>query len=372
MNAPKQIPFMSIERMVSRHKNEISNNVMRVYSSGQMLHDKCIDDLENNLTRLCDRKFAVTVNSCTDAIYFALHAAGIRPGDEVLITSFSFIASVSPILRIGAVPVFVDLSEDCFMMTLGDIEKKITPRTKAIIVVHLFGQMLPLDAIEKMAKDHGLTVIEDAAQSIGSYQNKRPAGNLGLASCLSFDPTKIIGAFGTGGAVLTDDLTVYKTLKKLHYHGKNYKTGNFEIIGYNSRISSSQAALLNFQLDHLKKWISRRNEIASMYSEKLKHLCQIQTPKILSGNIHTFHKYVIKTERRHELIQFLKNKGIETKIHYEKLLFEYKLFNNYKFFAENIKTAHHVKDSVLSLPIYPELNDTEVKYISLKISEFFS
>ncbi|MBI4645486.1 MAG: aminotransferase class I/II-fold pyridoxal phosphate-dependent enzyme, partial [Bacteroidia bacterium] len=196
------------------------------------------------LCKISGRKYAVAVGSCTDALYFALQLAGIERGDEVLVTCFSYIASVSPILRVGAIPVFVDIDKESFMMDLNDLERKITNKTKAILAVHQFGQSLPLAHLEALAAKYNLIIIEDVAQAFGCRNYDHPAGNIGIASCFSFDPTKIIGAFGTAGALATDDEQIYNKAKKLRFHGKNPATGDFEMPGYNSQIASSQAAIL--------------------------------------------------------------------------------------------------------------------------------
>jgi dTDP-4-amino-4,6-dideoxygalactose transaminase len=257
------------------------------------------------------------------------------------------------------------------MMDLVDLEKKITKKTKAILAVHLFGQTLPINRIEEIVRKNNLILIEDAAQSLGATYKNRPAGSMGLASCFSFDPTKIIGAFGNGGVILTDDEILYERAKKLNYHGKNLKNGEFESLGFNSRLATSQAALLNLQFEWLDGWIVRRNEIANLYKQKLKKIREIEVPNIREGCNHIFHKYVIKTKERDKLNKFLSEKGINTKIHYNKAIYEYEVFKNKKFISNNLPIVNQVKQKVLSLPIYPELTKKEVLYVCEKIKNFY-
>jgi|AntAceMinimDraft_17_1070374.scaffolds.fasta_scaffold13070_2 dTDP-4-amino-4,6-dideoxygalactose transaminase len=371
MKRQKNIPFFGIDRIYKKHSKDIINTVDTVYSKGKILMGPDIKIFEEKISKLCKRKYAVAVNNCTDALYFALLSAGIGKNDEVLVTGFSYIASVTPILRVGAIPVFVDIEPDYYMMNLSDLENKITPKTKAILAVHLFGQMLAVDRLEKIAKKNNLVLIEDAAQSQGSKNKNKIAGSIGITSCLSFDPTKIIGAFGTAGTLLTDNKTVYNKVKKLRYHGKNFDTGEIEILGYNSHITTLQAALINLQLNNLAQLINKRNNIANIYNEELSNIKEIETPKIYKENNHTYHKYVIKAENRNGLKKYLDDNNIKTMTHYEKALFEHPLFKNYQYRAENLPVINSIKNKVLSLPIYPELHDKEIKYLCKKIKKYF-
>ena len=302
------IPFFGIDRLYKQHSKRLLNTIEKVYSHGSVLMGPEVEEFERNVAQMCNRKYGIAVGSCTDALYFALLSAGITEGDEVLITSFSFIASMTPIIRIRAIPVFVDIEPDYFMMDISDLEHKITKKTKAIVAVHLFGQMLPFDEIKLLAKENNLILIEDAAQSLGSFCDNKPAGGLGLCSCISFDPTKIIGAFGNGGILLTDDKKMFESVIKIRYHGKNISTGEFEILGYNSRLSSSQAAILNVQFDWLDGWIKRRREIAKLYERLLNNCDAITLPKIRHENDHIYHKYVLLSDNRNELKAFMAKK----------------------------------------------------------------
>lgn len=365
-----EIPFFGIDRMFSEHSRQIMKCVEDTFKTGIVLQGKETELFEARISELCARKYAVSTGSCTDALYFALMAAGIKPGDEILITSFSFIASVTPILRAGAVPVFVDITPSTLMMDTEGLQEKITRKTKAIIGVHLFGNVLDIEKSEEFSRENNLLLIEDAAQSLGAKYNNRIAGSMGNISCISFDPTKIIGAFGNGGVVLTDDTKCYEKLKMLRYHGRNSGGNDYEILGYNSRISSSQASILLYELGMLDSWIKRRNEIAAHYYSKLEKLNVIELLEKQPEVRHVFHKFVLKSCKRDKLREFLSEKGIRTMIHYPKTLFEYSVFSSYDYKAENIIVANEQKKKVLSIPIYPELRNEEIDYICDCITEF--
>ena len=370
-NAPMNIPFLGIKRFYKNHSEEILDIVNSIYSKGQVLMGPEIESLENNISSLCNRKFGVAVGSCTDALYYALVISGIGKGDEVLVTSFSFIATVTPILRIGAIPVFVDIDPHTCLMDLDDLEKKITSKSKAIVAVHLYSQMLQIKKLTDLGLAHNLVIIEDAAQSFGAKNLDIPSGSTGLLSCTSFDPTKVVAAFGSGGMLLTNDLEAYEQARKLRYHGKNMKSGVSEILGYNSRMSTLQAALLNFQLTLAEGRLASRNKTAEMYNDLLSKTEGVEMLEVHAGNTHTFHKYVIKVERRDGLRESLHDSGIQTQVHYEATIFEHPVFQDYEYRAENLTAIHQVKREVLSLPIYPELEKEEIEYVCEEIKNYF-
>ncbi len=364
------VPFFNIDRIYKRYGADLMVCVQAVFTHGKVLMGPEVDAFEAVIAKRCGRRYAVAVGSCTDALFFALQAAGVKTGDEILVTGFSFIASVSAIIRAGGVPVFVDIDADDFMMSLQDAEGKVTPRTKAMVAVYLFGQSLPVDKWDQFARKHNLVVIEDAAQSFGGSYKGIPVGKMGLASCISFDPTKVIGAFGNGGVLLTDDERVCELAKKLRYHGKDPKTGDFVMLGYNSRLASLQAALLIRQLEWLDEWVSRRQEIASMYTQGLKDIREIQIPVVRSDTGHIFHKYVLKASRRDALNQHLASRSIQTMVHYSKALYEQPVCgHNGKIVP--LPAIEEVKGKVLSLPIYPELEQREIDHVIFSVREFY-
>lgn len=366
------IPFFALDRQFAENKKEFLKKISTVLSTGQVLQGPSVSQLENKIAHYCNRKYAIAVGSCTDALAFALVSAGVKPGDEVLVTSFSFIASVSPILRVGAVPVFIDIESDYYMMDLNDAKKKITPKTKFLIAVHLFGQCLNMDEVEKFASECNLTIIEDAAQSLGSFFNKRSAGNLGLISCISFDPTKVLGSFGSGGMVLTDSKEIADDIKKLRYHGKDTATGDFLRLGYNSQLSSEHSALLSYKLDLLPKWIEKRNLIAKRYIDELGNTEGIFCPRIRYNSAHNWHKFVIRYKNRDVLRKYLLDCGIQTMIHYPKPLSDIPYISEYVGKSYEVQTARTISSEVLSLPIYPELTKDEIDYTIKIVKKFFA
>jgi len=367
------IPFFGLDRQYKRYKEDFMDIADKVWSSGQVLQGQAVSDMEKTLGQLCNRKYAVAMGSCTDALAFALMAAEVKPGDEVLITSFSFFASTSPILRVGAIPRYIDIEPDYYMMNPSLLDGLVTRSTKAILAVHIFGQTLPMDEIEAFAHRHNLVLIEDAAQALGSRDGKRRAGSMGLVSCLSFDPTKVIGSFSSAGALVTDDAHVAEMAQSLRYHGRNPATRRYELLGFNSQLSTEMAAMLDFKLARLDSWIKERDHIAQVYLNGLSAISQVSLPKTRPGSSHNWHKFVIRAANRDQLAQHLKNQGIETMIHYPKALCDEPLVQELKLAPEavNVPQARETALNVISLPIYPELNEDEAGYVVDQIGRFY-
>ena len=364
------IPFHNIQRFFLKNQEQIQKLSLKIYSTGKVVAGKETEELEKNLCALNGRKYAVTTGSCTDALYFALYATGLKPKDEIFIPAFSFIASLSSVVRAGLVPVFCDINSKSFMLNLQDAENKITKKTKAILAVNLFGATLNKFELENFAKKNNLLLIEDAAQSLGNPHQEFKWGSIGKASCLSFVPTKIVGVYGSGGAVLTDDGAIYETVKKLRYHGKDMNTGQFTCLGYNSQISEFDAALLNYQLNFLDKIVEERNKIASIYCNELSNIPEIILPEI-NSNPSSFHKFVIRVSFRDKLEKVLSEAGIQTMKHFSYTLDEANFLKEFSHKAENIKIAQQIKNQVLSLPIYPELTEQEIRFVCASIKKIF-
>ncbi|UFS69331.1 DegT/DnrJ/EryC1/StrS family aminotransferase [Geomonas sp. RF6] len=363
------IPFFALDRQFAAHRQEIMTRIELVLASGKVLQGEPVTELEEKVASLCGRRYGVALGSCTDALAFALTACGVGEGDEVLVTAFSFIASASCIARVGAVPVFVDIDPHYYMMDLRDAASRVTPRTRCLIAVHLFGQCLDMNEVERFASTHGLRVIEDAAQSFGSSFAGRRAGSMGDASCISFDPTKVIGAFGSGGMLLTDSPDIAATATPLRYHGKNMKSGAFEMVGYNSQMPSEHASLLSLKVDLLGDWIKKREEVAARYLEGLAGIPGVGLPKRRPGSTHNWHKFVIRSGERGALREFLRKEGIETMVHYPTPLDRVAPLRTEGSASVG---AQRAADEVLSLPIYPELREDEVSRIINTIRAFFS
>jgi len=365
-----QIPFIRLDRQFKDLKKETINGIEQVLSSGKVLQGPQTKILENSISKITNNKFCISVGSGTDALNLSLLSLNLPKGSKVAVPAMSFISSASIILHNNLIPVFLDVSPET-MLTDENYIYELLDKKKidAIIAVHLYGQIQPLEEITKVTNLDNIPIIEDAAQSLGSLRFNKPIGSQGKITCISFDPTKVIGAYGSGGAVLTDDKEISKNIELLRYHGH---IGNSEYPkpGFNSQISEIQALILNTKLRYLNKWQQKRNYVAKIFLNELKDINQINTLKVLNGNIHNFHKFVICCEDRDKLQEYLADKGIGTKIHYAIPLHQQKQFSK---FAKNLSlpVVEQFSKKVLSLPIYPELEDNEINYTIENIKNFY-
>jgi len=355
------VPFYGLDRFFLRHKEVLEKLTSEVMASGQYFNEKYTQAFEARLALQCHRKYAISTGSCTDALFFALMALGIRQGDKVVVPSVSFMATVTPVMRAGAVPVFADVDPVNGLICAKHLEKLMQQHEiKAVIGVDLYGNLPGADLVKRVVQHFHVPYIEDAAQSIGSVRDGAVAGSMGTISCVSFDPTKVIHAFGSGGAVLTDDASVADKIRRLRYHGKS---GNEHLEhGYNSRINATQAVLLNFQLEVLDDIIASRNHCAKSYDNAIagkKSLHCLTSPNSLSN----FHKYVIVCDDRDGLKLFLEQRGIQTMIHYPRPLFSYELFRNSPHVAEGITETQPFCDKVLTLPLHTFMKEEDLLYI---------
>jgi dTDP-4-amino-4,6-dideoxygalactose transaminase len=363
------IRFLGLNKFFTQYSDEIAEVQNSANKSGQFLSGKCSEALEQNISKWINRKYSISVGSGTDALFLSLKALGIQPGDEVLAPAFSFIASATAITRVGATPVFVDVHPENALLDLKDAEQKISKNTKAMIFVDLYGNMPDAVFLEQFAKRHHLKLIEDAAQSFGSNRNNIAAGSIGDVSIFSFDPTKPIHAFGTGGAILTNDTKIAHYCNAARQNGKNPNTGQYDQFGINSRISESQAALIYWQLNNYKEQLAIRKQLAAHYNSRLSELplkILITEQFQYTGN---FHKFVIQTKQRDALKQHLSNHGIETRIHYAECLYKHPILSDY---STQCSIAERLSNEVLSLPFYPELSFAEIDYICDEIKAFYS
>ncbi|MBF0368092.1 MAG: DegT/DnrJ/EryC1/StrS family aminotransferase [Magnetococcales bacterium] len=364
-DTPMQIPFNALDRQFQQHREAFLGITERVLSGGRVLQGPEVGQFETDVARLCDRREGIAVGSCTDALGFALMACGIGPGDEVLVTGLSFIASLSPILRVGARPRFVDVDPAYGMMNLDLLESLVTPKTRAILAVHLYGQTLDMERVEAFARKHHLALIEDAAQALGAGDNGRPAGSMGDVSCLSFDPTKVIGSFSSAGAVVTDNSEIARIIRQLRYHGREPSTRAYEMPGYNSQLSSQMAGMLSYKLGHLEAWNHRRNELAGLYLDGLKGLKGVTLPAIRPGSSHNWHKFVLQVDDRDALKAALAKARIQSMIHYPRPLSDEPMTRilDLPVQATRVEETRRLCSRVLSLPIFPEMTDAEAAYV---------
>ena len=357
------IPFFGCKREYETHRWEYLKIIDSVMSTGQLLQGEVVEKLESMLGQSARREFSIAVNSCTDALFLSLKAAGVGPGDEVLVPAFSFLASASCVARIGATPVFVDIGEN-YNIPDKNISDKVTDRTKAVIFVSLFGDMKGIHGIRQFANIFNLTMIEDAAQSFGSLAGIRPGGYFGDVSCFSFDPTKPISALGSGGAVVTDNEDIANKIRMYRYHGK--QGDSFNIPGYNSQMPTISAAVLSAKLNKDRFWKKVRTDIASKYFECFEYIqdVSIRIPDPWDGQSN-YHKFVIEVPNRQELRKFLWQHEIDTKVHYPYTLPE--LFGD----MGRYPNAERARDHCLSLPIHPFLSTDEVVHIAETVKEFY-
>jgi dTDP-4-amino-4,6-dideoxygalactose transaminase len=360
MSAP-DIPFFGAERTWAARGDRYAALMSAALSTGRSLQGPAVGAFEAALAECCERRHAIAVGSGTDALFFALVAAGVGPGDEVVVPAVSFIASASSILRAGAVPVFADIDEH-LMLDPRAAEAALTARTRAILAVDLYGQVVDAAALEALAHDRGLALVEDAAQALGA----RRAGAIGLLSCCSFDPTKTVAAPGSGGAVLTDDDDLAAHLRRLRWHGRA-ADGHHSELGYNSQLPTASAAVLHDKLVRDDTaWTERRRAIAARYDEAL-----APTPHrpvgIAPGRTHVFHKYVVRSPARDALRDHLGRHGVTTLVHYAAPLARQPMFDG-RCREMACPDAERACDEVLSLPIHSQLTDAEVQRVCAALS----
>ncbi|AWB09575.1 hypothetical protein TDSAC_0188 [Thermodesulfobium acidiphilum] len=350
------IKLADFNKEYNKLKNEIDREVLKVLDSGSYIMGKEVRDLETNLSNYLGVK-AYTVASGTDALLIALRAASIGQGDEVITTPFTFVATASTITFTGAKPVFVDIDEETFNINPKLIEEKITERTKAILPVHLFGHSADMEEILRIAKKYNLIVIEDNAQAFGSLYNGKKTGSIGDISALSFFPTKNLGAYGDAGAVFAKDEKICEKIDMLRSHGSKKKY-LYEIIGYNSRLDTIQAAILNVKLKYFENFIEKKRKLASIYLEELKGFVALPVEK--ENCRHSYHQFTIRVKNRDELFSYLSSNNIQSAIHYPLPLHLQKAFNYLGYKEGSFPVAEKVSKEVLSLPIFHTLSEEEI------------
>ena len=366
--------FVDLEAQYRTVRKAVSKAALRTMESGRFILGKNGVKLESSVAALCEVSHAVGVNSCTDALFLSLKALGIGKGDEVITTPFSFIATAEVIAHAGAKPVFADIDPLTFNIDPYKIEKRITKRTRAIMPVHLYGQMADMRAINRIAHKHKLFVVEDAAQALGAFQfhGKRfvMAGAAGDIACFSFFPTKNLGAAGDAGMVTTDHKALAERLRLLRNHGSAQKYHHV-MLGYSSRLDELQAAILLAKLPYLARWNRARQKIAARYTAAFKGFSGIATPLVVPGNTHIFHQYTIRTSRRDELRAFLEKRRIPTTVHYPLPLHLQPALKSLGYKKGDYPEAERAAKEVLSLPMYPELSLAAQKRIADAIRTFF-
>jgi len=362
------IQMVDLKNQYSKIKTEIDNAISGVVDSCQFILGPIVGEFEKNVANYLGCKHAIGCASGTDALQVAMMAIGIKPGDEIITTPFTFVATTETIALLGAIPVYVDIDEKTYNIDVDKIEEKITSKTKAIMPVHLYGQPAEMDKIMKVAKTHNLMVIEDGAQAFGASYKGIKVNAIGDIGCISFFPSKNLGAFGDAGMITTNDDELASKIRMIVTHGSKRKYYH-EILGVNSRLDSIQAAILNVKLKYIDEYCDARIEAASKYNKKFAG--KLITPSVISGARHIYHQYSLRVKNRNRMQEFLKEQGIPSMIYYPVPLHMQEAYR-YNYKAGDFPVTERVVDDIISLPIHTELTDEQIDFISSKVLEFNS
>lgn len=364
------VPFVDLKAQYNSVKKEMDESIHRIIDNTVFIGGKEVDVFEKNFEELYEVDHCVPVGNGTDSLYIIMKMLGIGSADEVITPANSWISSSETITQTGARPVFADIEEDYFTIDPDHIEKLVSKRTKAIMPVHIFGQMCDMDSIMRIADKHNLYVIEDCAQSHFSEFKGVRAGVIGVAGSFSFYPGKNLGAYGDAGVIITNNEELAEKCKMFARHGA-LKKHEHEIEGINSRLDGIQAAVLNVKLPYILKWTEQRIQNAELYYKNLSEVNEIEIPKVRKDTKHTFHLYVIRAQKRDELAEFLSKKGISNAIHYPKILPNLPAYDYLNHSTNDFPVASEYEGQILSLPMYPELTEEMIKYVGEQIKEFY-
>ena len=365
-----KVPLLDLKLQYATIRNDVLTAIAEVLDSQVCIGGPKVAELEQKVAEISDCKFSVGVTSGTDALLASLMALNIGPGDEVITTSFTFFATAGSISRTGALPVFVDIDPRTYNLDPSKIEAAITSRTKAIIPVHLYGQMCDMDPIMEVAAKHNLYVIEDAAQSITATYKGRKAGSIGTVGCFSFFPSKNLGGAGDGGMIVTNDPALHERLVAMRSHGSQTKYYN-KFVGGNFRLDPLQAAILLVKLPHLGDWSEARRRNAAYYNRAFAS-SSVQTPWINPDCVSIFNQYTIRVSNRDSLVQALKQEGIGAEIYYPLAMHEQECFAGKCRVAGSLHESETASHSVLSLPVYPELTQDQLDCVADFVLRFTS
>jgi len=383
------VPLLDLKPQYRSLKKELDEALLRVAETQYFILGPEVEKMEKELCGYLDCKYAAGVSSGTDALLLALMALDIKPGDEVIVPTYSFFASAGVISRLNAIPVFTDIDPVTFNINPEEIEKKITRKTKAVIPVHLYGQSCEMSEVMSIAAKHNIKVVEDAAQAVGSqYKDGRSAGTIGTIGCFSFFPSKNLGCFGDGGLITTNDDELAEKIKILRVHGAEPKYYH-KIIGGNFRLDALQAAVIRVKLPHLDSWSNKRRMNAESYSSlfidaglaertgerKFNEKNKVLLPKAVyknSGlrNYHIYNQYIIRVEKRDELRKFLAENKIGTEIYYPVPFHLQECFSGLGYQKKDFPAAEEAANTSLALPIYPELSEEQIKFVVEKTAGF--
>jgi UDP-2-acetamido-2-deoxy-ribo-hexuluronate aminotransferase len=361
--------FVDLKKQYEKYKKEIDRAIQSVIENTAFINGPDVRAFEDELCSFCGSKNSIGCSSGTDALVIPMMALDVRPGDEIIVPAFTFIATAETVAFLGAKPVFADIDPVTFNIDPKSIEEKITGNTKGIITVSLYGQCADYDEINKIAEKHNLWVIEDGAQSFGAeYKNKKSC-TLTEIGTTSFFPAKPLGCFGDGGAVFTDNNDLAEKMRIILNHGQE-KRYRHKYIGINGRLDTIQAAVLRVKLKYFSEEIALRNKVADIYTKNLADI--VQTPEVLDHNLSTWAQYTIKVEKRDELQEFLKSKNIPTAVHYPIPLYRQEAFKYLNEKPENFPISEKLSQTVMSLPMHPFLEEKDVLHICSCIKDFYN
>jgi len=353
------VPLLDLTRQYDYLREKLDRAVLDVFHSGKFILGPEVIRFEQEVAKLCRVKYAIGVASGTDALLLALRAADVKPGDEVITSNFSFFASAGVVSHLGAKPVFVDIEPDSYNIDPKLIEQAITPKTKVIVPVHLYGQMADMEPIMEIARKHKLKVIEDAAQAIGAEYKNNPAGSIGNLGCFSFFPSKNLGGSGDGGMIVTDDESLFESCKMLRTHGEKPKYYH-RIVGYNSRLDTLQAATLLVKLPHLRQWSEKRIAHAEKYNEAFWGIDGLTTPKVMhNSTFHIYNQYTLASSNREQIIAALTKAEIGNAVYYPVPFHKQDCFASLGYKPNEFPVSNKAADEVFSIPIYPEMTEKE-------------
>jgi dTDP-4-amino-4,6-dideoxygalactose transaminase len=370
MKADTRVPYNDLRAQHRSLQGELDAALAGVIERSAFVRGPEVDRFEEAFARLLGAKHCVSCGNGTDALYISLRALGAGPGDEVITTAHSWIASSETITQAGAQVVFADTDGTTFTLDPAAVERKITPRTQGIVAVHLYGQPADLRALQAVADRHGLWLVEDCAQAHLARFDGRLTGTFGRAAAFSFYPGKNLGAMGDAGCLVTSDDRLAEFAARFARHGARHKHDH-EIEGINSRLDGLQAAVLSVKLPHLERWTQRRRELARRYDALLAGVGDLVVPAVAPGRDHVYHIYAVRTARRDALREHLAGRGVQTQINYPVALPFLPAYRRLGHRAEDFPHAHRDQGQVLSLPLYPELTDAQVEILVAEIRAFF-
>lgn len=367
------IPLVNLQAQYQQISDEVKIAINKVLDKCDFILGESVSLFEDEFAKFSGAEYCIGVSSGTDALHLALKALDISPGDEVITASNTYVATVLAISYCGAKPVLVDIDPQTFNIDISKIEASISSKTKAIIPVHLYGRPVDMDAIMALANKYNLKVVEDASQAHGALWRGKQVGSFGDLGCFSFYPGKNLGAYGDAGGITTSDVTLYEKLRLLRNYGSPLKY-HHDSIGYNNRLDTLQAAILRVKLKYLSSWNSQRAKVAELYEKHLGSINEIVLPQtqFYSGTTHVYHLYVVRTKKRNELLKFLMDHGIQASVHYPIPIYSLGAYKNLRISPEAYPITELFSGEILSLPMFPELMESDIVNIAEKIKLFFS